>query len=347
MKLSIRKTEVLKNIVAKFIEKAEPISSASIAHCSGIDFSPATIRKEMAELEEMGYLTHPHTSAGRIPTDMGYRFYVDNFMQEEVIKLFDEDESKFPIDIEPSKDMGIEIILQKSTEILSRFTNYLSMIVAPSIKQARFRHIELLKFDTYTYLLVLITDSGTVFKRNFQIEGQYNDIDLQRAANILNSRLREKHIMGIDVGKDLLISDSDNHLIFLLNKVVSIIKSCQEDSTLHNRIFVHGTSFMVQQPEFIDLKKIYKIIEVLENEYMLMELLLNFTSDNEIIIKIGSEIHGKQTDDLSLIASKYKMKNNSFGSIGILGPKRMDYFKVINVLGSFRKNLSKFLNSNT
>ncbi len=347
MKLSQRKNEVLKHIVTRFIEKAEPISSASIATYSGIDFSPATIRKEMAELEDMGYLTHPHTSAGRLPTDKGYRFYVDNVMQEEVEKIFDEDETKFPIDIETSKEMGIEIILQKSTEILSRFTNYLSMIVAPSIKEVKFRHIELLKFDTYTYLLVLITDSGTVFKRNFQIEGKYNDIDLQRTANILNSGLREKYIIDIDIGKDLPISDSDSHLIFLLNKVVSIIKICQEDSALYNRIFVHGTSSMMQQPEFIDLKKIHKIIEVLENEYLLMELLLNFTADNEIIIKIGSEIHGTQTDDLSLIASKYKMKNNSFGSIGILGPKRMDYFKVVNVLGSFRKNLSKILNSNT
>ncbi len=344
MEITERKIEILKEVVGRFIAKADPVSSKRIAQDLEFDLSSATIRKEMAELEVMGYLTHPHTSAGRMPTDKGYRFYVDNVIKEELDTNTDIDGNDTILDMAIGQDMEIEIILQKSAEMLARFTNYLSMIVAPTIEQSRFKHIELLKFHGRNLLMVLITDTGRVYKRNSVLEGRYTDLDLQAAANILNSQLRDKSI--IDIGaEDIKIQKGDSNLILLLNKIIELIKECIKEDFQYNRIFIHGASVILQQPEFIDLKKIQNILRVIENEYLLMKLLLDFSKDKDFVVKIGSELFEEGTEDLSLIASKYKIYGNSTGAIGVLGPKRMDYSKVIRNLNLFGRNLTEIFSS--
>jgi len=338
-----RKIEILKEVVDRFIAKADPVSSDKIARDSEFDLSSATIRKEMAELEVMGYLTHPHTSAGRTPTDKGYRFYVDNVIREE-LDIDAGDEGSPVLDIAFGKNMEIEIILQKSAEMLTRFTNYLSMVVAPTIQQSKFKHIELLKFHGGNLLMVLITDTGRVYKRSSVLESGYTDLDLQAATNILNSQLRDKNIVDIGI-EDTKIQKGDSYLILLVNKIIDLIKECIKENFQYNRIFIHGASLILQQPEFIDLKKIQNVLRVIENEYLLMKLLLDFSRDKDFIVKIGSELFEEGTEDLSLVASKYKIYGNSTGAIGVLGPKRMDYGRVIRNLNLFRKNLTGIFNS--
>ena len=343
MEFTERKIEILKEVVDRFIAKADPVSSEKIARDSEFSLSSATIRKEMAELEAMGYLTHPHTSAGRTPTDKGYRFYVDNVIKEE-LGVNAGDESSPALDIAFGKNMEIEIILQKSAEMLTRFTNYLSMVVAPTIQQSRFKHIELLKFHGGNLLMVLITDTGRVYKRSSVLEGGYTDLDLQAATNILNLQLRDKNIIDIGI-EDIKIQKGDSYLILLVNKIIDLIKECVKENFQYNRIFIHGASLILQQPEFIDLKKIQNVLRVIENEYLLMKLLLDFSRDKDFIVKIGSELFEEGTEDLSLIASKYKIYGNSTGAIGVLGPKRMDYSRVIRNLNLFRRNLTSIFSS--
>ncbi|OFW45656.1 MAG: heat-inducible transcription repressor HrcA [Actinobacteria bacterium RBG_13_35_12] len=343
MEFTERKIEILKEVVDRFIAKADPVSSEKIARDSEFNLSSATIRKEMAELEAMGYLTHPHTSAGRTPTDKGYRFYVDNVIKEE-LGVNAGDESSPALDIAFGKNMEIEIILQKSAEMLTRFTNYLSMVVAPTIQQSRFKHIELLKFHGENLLMVLITDTGRVYKRSSVLEGGYTDLDLQAATNILNLQLRDKNIIDIGI-EDIKIQKGDSYLILLVNKIIDLIKECIKENFQYNRIFIHGASLILQQPEFIDLKKIQNVLRVIENEYLLMKLLLDFSRDKDFIVKIGSELFEEGTEDLSLIASKYKIYGNSTGAIGVLGPKRMDYSRVIRNLNLFRRNLTSIFSS--
>lgn len=347
MKLSERKKEILREVIVKFIENAEPISSQNIAENSPLELSSATIRKEMAELEEMGFLTHPHTSAGRIPSDKGYRFFVDNFVIEKGRTDQNFTIEKPAINIVVEKEMEMETLLQRSVEQLAKITNYLSMIMAPAINQSKLRHLEILKFQRNNFLLVLITDAGRVYKRNFILEGIYNDLDLQSAANLLNSQLRDKNIMDIEI-KNIRVQENDSYLRPLIRKIVDVIKSCGQENLLYNRIFIHGASSVLSQPEFIDLKKIKKILNVVENEYLLMQLLLNLSLEDEFIIKIGSEIFEEGTegtDDLSLVASKYKMYGHSTGTVGILGPKRMDYYRVIKVLDAFVENFRNVFDS--
>lgn len=247
MEFTERKIEILKEVVDRFIAKADPVSSGKIARDSEFDLSSATIRKEMAELEAMGYLTHPHTSAGRTPTDKGYRFYVDNVIKEE-LDVNAGDEGSPALDMAFGKNMEIEIILQKSAEMLTRFTNYLSMVVAPTIQQSRFKHIELLKFHGGNLLMVLITDTGRVYKRSSVLGGGYTDLDLQAATNILNLQLRDKNIVDIGI-EDIKIQKGDSYLILLVNKIIDLIKECIKENFQYNRIFIHGASLILQQPE--------------------------------------------------------------------------------------------------
>jgi heat-inducible transcriptional repressor len=339
MELTGRKRQILEEVVTRFIREAEPVSSARIASELDLEISSATIRKEMSELEEMGYLTHPHTSAGRIPTDRGYRFYVDMITREGRSPLVPGKEKLPDIRTVINKGMEIENILKQSVEMLARITNYLSMIVAPSIYQSRFKHLELLNFEEDDYLMVLITDTGRVYKRSFVMEGSYNDLDLQGAAGVLNSKLRDKSFADLASLETRELS-SDTRLVLLINRILEMIRECMEESLQYNRVFVHGTSVILQQPEFIDIENIHQIINFVENEYQLMKILMDFADDRRFMVKIGAELFSPGTDKLSLIASKYSIKDNASGTIGILGPKRMDYSRVINILDLFKKNLS-------
>lgn len=347
MKFSSRKKEILKQVILNFIEKAEPVSSQALTENMKNAVSSATIRKEMAELEDMGYLSHPHTSAGRIPTDAGYRYYIDNVIFNDEKSMVAHKNQLAPLNLPVNRDMDLETILQLSTETLSKFTNYFSMIASPEINMIRLRHIELLKFENNDYLFVLITDTGRVYKKRFSIAGEYNDLDLQRVTNILNSKARGMLVCDINFENTFRNSENEKYLVFMINKVIQLIKSCEEDLNTYNRIFVRGTFCIFKEHEFLDFNKVKKIMDVLENEYLLMNILLKDSGENEINVKIGSEIYGSETDDLSLVASKYRINSNSSGSIGILGPKRMNYLKVISILSRFSDNLTSLLYTST
>jgi heat-inducible transcriptional repressor len=345
MKLSDRKKEILREVVLKFVNSAEPVSSQNIACNAMLSLSPATIRKEMAELEEMGYLNHPHTSAGRVPSDKGYRFFVDNYIKKNSTLTYDnksnENEiTKADISREINKDMEFETILKKSSEQLSKMTSYLSMIVSPLIFNSRFRHIELLELSKGYMLVVLITDAGRIFKGNFMIEGSYNYLDFQSTTNIINSNLRSRHLSEIELS-NIKVSENSIYLIPVIKKVIETLKSSITETVGYNRIYIHGASSILKQPDFFDIGKIHAILKIIENEYMLANLLLNLSDDDDMVIKIGSEISEEGTDDLSLVASRYRINDRPYGTIGVLGPKRMDYIRVINIINAFIQNFSE------
>ncbi|MES0341629.1 MAG: HrcA family transcriptional regulator, partial [Candidatus Humimicrobiaceae bacterium] len=210
--------------------------------------------------------------------------------------------------------------------------------------QSKFKHLELLRFEAGNYLMVLITDTGRVYKRSFSFEGRFTELDLQGATGILNSELRDKNFTDIEADS-IRVSEGDTHLILLVNRIIELIKECMGENIAYNRIFVHGAAVIMQQPEFIDVKNIHQIISVIENEYLLMKMLMDFSKDKSFMVKIGAELFSEGSDNLSLIASKYRIKGNTSGAIGILGPKRMDYSRVINIMNIFRKNLTEVFDS--
>jgi heat-inducible transcriptional repressor len=345
MKLNDRKKGILKEVVIRFIDNAEPVSSQNIAGSANLGLSPATIRKEMAELEELGYLSHPHTSSGRVPSDKGYRFFVDNFIRKNLSLITGHKNDtavmvRADISRVINREMEFETILKKSSEQLSRMTNYLSMVVAPAIYNTRFRHIELLELSRNHIMLVLITDNGRIFKRNFLVEGLFNYLDFQTTANIINSNLRGRSLSDAGI-ENIKISDSNAYLLPLIKKIMETVKKCINDAPGYNSIYIHGTSSILNQPDFLEINKIHALLKIIENEYLLINLLLNMSEDEDFIIRIGSEISEEGTDDLSLVASRYHINNQPSGTIGVLGPKRMNYFKVINILNAFIANFSE------
>ncbi len=343
--LTERKREILKEVVLKFIDTGEPVSSQNIVANTNLGLSSATIRKEMAELEKLGYLSHPYASAGRIPSDKGYRFFVDNYINKNLsLNSKSSNEvllsSKKDISKEINKDMEFEVILKKSSEQLAKMTSYLSMIVAPTIYNSKFRHLEVIELGRGIFLLVLIIDTGRVFKRNLFFEGNYNSLDLQSAANILNLNFKNKNLSEV-VNLNLKIPDFDSYLIPVIKKIIDTIKKIIDEALVYNNVYIHGASSILNLPDFLDIKKVHEVIKLIENEYMLVDLLLNISEDDSFIIKIGSEICDEGASDLSLVASRYKIYNQSTGTIGVLGPKRMNYFKVVQVIRAFIENFKE------
>jgi len=347
MSLTQRKKDILKYLIENFIENAEPVSSQSIAESSNLGISSATIRKEMNELEELGYLTHPHTSAGRIPTDLGYRYYVDNIVFGDERFKVNKQNQLVSIEIPSNKEMDLELILQSAVNILFKFTNYVSMIITPEIQKSKFKHMELIELTDNNYIFILITDSGRVFKERFNVEGDYSSLDMQRVKNILNFHLKDIYIHKISETNVLKLIENDSSLFFIIKKIIQLIKNFEVNESYYNRIFMKGALSILKDPNFIDVNNLKSLFGILEDESLLKKILQNFSESEDINVKIGKEIYGTYTDNFSLVASNYKLSENSKGSIGILGPKRMDYFRVISVLDTFRENLTKALHFNT
>jgi len=338
--LTERKKRILRSVIERFIDQAEPVSSRCLVDSTDLGVSSATVRKELSELEEMGFLSQPYTSAGRIPADKGYRYYVDSVLKEVIDFMMPRRKQITRIKLDVDRDMEIEEILQYSSAELSRLTNYLSMVVAPDINRSKFRHVEVLSFHANNYLLVLITDTGRVFKRNFYFEGKLNDLDIQKITNILNSQLRDK-LIGDITSEELSIPDGDTYLFLPIGRILEQIKSCVKEELAYNRVFVHGASAVLNQPEFIDMEKVKGILDIIEDENLLAGILIKMLEGENFIVKIGAEISKKGTEDLSLVASKYKISNSSSGAVGILGPKRMDYLKVVATINMFIRDLKE------
>ena len=185
-----------------------------------------------------------------------------------------------------------------------------------------------------------IAGNERVFKRNLYFEGSLNDIDIQKMTNIMNSQLRDRTIGEVKF-EDLCLPDGEAYLFLPVSKVIEIIKSCVKEELAYNRVFVHGASAVLNQPEFIDMRKVRGILDIIEDESLLAGILMKILEGDRFIIKIGSEISEEGTEDLSLVASKYEISSSSSGAVGILGPKRMDYLKVVATVNMFIRDLKE------
>lgn len=340
MKLDERKARILDMVITHYVKTAEPVSSQVMVENYGFELSSATMRNEMAQMEALGLLYHPHTSSGRVPTDLGYRYFVNN------IKTASLDASGYfrvisSIYLKCGRE--IERILKDIVELLASTTNSISIVIAPSIRSYVLKHIEILSVDEESTILVLITTSGDVLKRQFNRSRIFNALDLQRAANILNAAFDGLEISKIKTA-DLRISESDHGLLPLINYLMSEITECVMDFE-EKRILTHVTSEIFKQPEFDDLRKIRSLLEILEQKYYLMDLADRKISESEVLVKIGQENEITEMQNLSFVATHFKYRGFPTGAIGVIGPKRMDYPKVISAIKYVGQSLSDYLSS--
>ena len=338
MELTERQLLILKVIIDEFIQTAQPIGSRAISKIDGITYSPATIRNDMADLEELEYIEKTHSSSGRIPSQKGYRFYVDHMLlpfhlskkdQQIISSVFDQGLIEF------------EQVVQKSVEVLSDLTNYTSIILGPEVFETTLKQLQIVQLSKTTAVTILITDSGYVEHRSFTIPVHIKAADLEKLVNILNARFRDVPIVQ-------LRNKIETELSQVLNKHIEDANVTLEylNAALFNQqsdhVYMSGITNMLLQPEFNDVEKIHSLYSMIEQEDLLVKLLR--TSGTGTQISIGNENEIEELQDLSLITTTYSLLGEQVGTIALLGPKRMNYSRVVSLMNLFSYYMSDTFN---
>lgn len=329
---------ILRAVTDDYIGTAEPVGSRTLAKKYHLGVSPATIRNEMADLEEGGYLRQPHTSAGRIPSDKGYRFYVDVLIDPQVVSVDQREVMRREI---LTKQHALEEMIRQTSRLLAWLTNEISIVVAPSLSNGTFRHIQFVEIEPTSVLIVLVVDPGFVQNRLVQLGGPVSAEQMQRLTDFCNKRL--KGISLSDIGHSL-VSDLkeviDDGPLFeatleLLHRGLSKVGG--------DRVFVDGSVNLLNQPEFKDVERARVLLEVLENTDVLMDILNQAAASSGVHVRIGTENNREEINDCSIVTASYGIGGETIGTIGILGPTRMDYAKVISLVECMADALSELL----
>ncbi|NLY74885.1 MAG: heat-inducible transcription repressor HrcA [Firmicutes bacterium] len=333
-----RKKQILKVVTDDYIASAEPVGSRTIARRYKLGLSPATIRNEMADLEESGYLQQPHTSSGRIPSEKGYRYYVDALMS---LRQLEESEIELIYTELEKHQREIDAIIHQTSKILAQLTQYPSMVIGPQFQAAAFRHIQLIKLAPDTVLVLIVTDTGYVENKIIELENEISDAELDRISYLLNQKLRGVSLKDLktsvikEIRSDMALQDH-----FFSEALKVLIKSISEHP--HERIFVDGAIKILEQPEFSDVLKFKPIMKALGEEDCLYKL-LSSNLQRGAKVKIGSENQDLGIQDCSVVTAGYEIAGRTVGVIGVLGPTRMEYAKVLPIVEYTAAILSELL----
>ncbi|MDO4326663.1 MAG: heat-inducible transcriptional repressor HrcA [bacterium] len=329
LELDERKIKILKAIIQNYLETGEPVGSRTISKGSGLQLSPATIRNEMSDLEEMGYIVQPHTSAGRIPSDKGYRFYVDQLMEEK------EQEAEELKELMIKRVDRVETLLKQMAQVLAKNTNYAAMISGPQYHLTKLKFIQLSKVDINKLLAVIVVEGNIIKNTMIDLQDELSDEELLNLNIMLNSSLNGLTIeeINLDMITRLKVQAGIHSGVVdrVLEEVAEAIRADQEDL----QIYTSGATNIFKYPELSDGENASKLISTLEEKKLLQELVSNTTPDaesNGIQVYIGDETPVHTMKDCSVVTAQYELGGGLHGTIGIIGPKRMDYEKVLGTL---------------
>ena len=334
MELDERKKKILNVIIQTYLDTGEPVGSRTISRLSGLNLSSATIRNEMSDLEEMGYIFQPHTSAGRIPTDKGYRFYVDNMLQNRTDEVIRENEMMV------EKVDRLEQILKQVVRLLATNTNYASIITSPQGRRSRLKFIQLSRVDRGQILAVMMLEGNVVKHRVLRIEEDIPEEDIVKINLLLNTYLQGLTLREINMELVQTIrrqADSYKNAIgMLLDAIVDAIQ--EEDDT---EFYTSGTTNLLKYPELGNREQTGALLHAIEERQGLEQLLPaeDGEDNNGIQVYIGSEAPIQTMKDCSIVTATYELEEGVQGTIGIIGPKRMDYKKVVRNLESVMSQL--------
>ena len=337
--LTNRQLQILQVIVDDFVISAQPVGSRQISKKEWITFSPATIRNEMADLEELGFLEKTHTSSGRVPSQKGYRFYVDHLLQP--ISMPENEVGKIQ-SIFQNRIVEMEQVIRESANILSDLTTYTTILLGPNVNKHRVKRFQIVPLTTQTAVAIIVTDNGHVENCTITLPEGYVPEDIEKTVNILNERL--VGVPLLDLHKRLEL-ETFEVLKLHLNRADLIIQSLENIASVQNegKLYFGGKTNMLNQPEFHDLNKIRALMEMMEKESQVISLFQ--PGDSGIHIRIGSENNHIAMDDLSVITASYSIGNDQEGSIAIIGPTRMDYQRVVSLVDVMRSGLSRVLSN--
>lgn len=343
MQLSERKIKILQAIIRNYLETGEPVGSRTISKYTDLNLSSATIRNEMSDLEEMGYIVQPHTSAGRIPSDKGYRLYVDTMMEEKDREL--EELKEMMLEREDKMDH----LLKQVAKLLAVNTNYATMISAPTIHSNKIKFIQLSRVDVNQLLAVVVAE-GNVIKNNIISVGEALDDETLLKLNILlNTHLNGLALEEINLGMITAMKQQAGiHSDIVADVIDAIAESIKAEEDLE--IYTSGANNIFKYPELADQQKASEIINTFEEKQMLTELVQETLSDESntgIQVYIGNETPIQSMKDCSVVTATYELGEGMRGTIGIIGPKRMDYDKVVGTLKIITHQLDELYKKKT
>ena len=332
--LQERKARVLYAVIHEYIKTGKPVGSIVLEQKYKFNLSPATLRNLMAELEKDGYLTHPHTSAGRIPTDAGYKAYVNSLV--ELQRLAVEEEERIKQEYE-KKTKEIESLLSQTSKILSGLSNYTGFITAPKAKVNEIRNIELMQVSKSQVMVILLTKTGIV--KHKMINLSVDSEELYELKKFLNNKLRGLTVE--EASKRLIVEvekyqDKQNDMLQLAEQICNVIDSIQED------IYVDGTSNVLSVPDFTDFESARSLMKLNEDKDRLIEIIGNDLDEATVNVKIGGQ-DLSELKNLSVVKTSYSYGDKIVGVLGIIGPKRMDYDKMMALVNSVSNIVNGFL----
>lgn len=336
--LSERERLVLKSLINHYVATAEPVGSRAVAQKYRLGISPATVRNTMQDLEEMGLITHPHTSAGRVPTDKGYRLYVDSMMGLEALTASEEDQIRREICADYA---AVEDILEQTAKVLATVAKQLGITIAPRFDKGILTSINLIPVADKKILVILAVKHGLVRTVLLEAKSSIDAEQVEKAARILNEKLSGLTLGEIKDSIDLRLKETsadDPRLIKLFLDSTDNLFNLTEPDQMH----LEGTTNIVDQPEFKDREKLRSLIEVLEEKKLLAELISAKGIKEGITITIGKEMEQGEMQSCSLVTSPYEA-GKVRGTIGIIGPTRMRYSKLVSMVEYTAKLLSDVL----
>ena len=339
MRLSIddRKIKILQAIINDYIVTGEPVGSRTIAKKYDLGIGSATIRNEMADLEEMGYLEQPHTSAGRIPSSKGYRLYVDQLMQRE--QLTREEELRIKEYIINSAMYEVDKVLKEACVLLSELTNLTCIVETPSMKRSRIVSIQLIGIDKSNIVAVIVTDSGVIKNHRIRVSHMPMENKLNRTNEVLNIKLKNLTIDAINLQIINEIKEELKGFDDLFNAILPALYKSLNESTKSD-LLVEGTTNLFNYAEYNDIEKVKDMLQLISNKDCVIELL---EPSGDITIKIGDENYIPEAKDCSVITAEYCLGGRPIGNIGLIGPQRINYSKVISIMAQVIKELNKSL----
>jgi heat-inducible transcriptional repressor len=331
--LTERQREILLRVVEEYVATGQPVGSKNLVERAGMRVSPATVRSELAELERLGLLTHPHTSAGRIPTDRGYRFYVDRLLERQ-----DPRPPSFPLDLREARS-EVESALQATTEMLSQVTRLIALVSAPPLQTATVRHVEVLMLQPQIVMVVLITSSGGVTKRVYAFDMPVDP----GLVNWVGQYLKDQ-VVGLSLGSAQLRRRLDDPGLSIgerafLEVLAPVFTEAEDDE---QRVFVGGAAGLLDDVRDEELGAYRSLIDLLERRRAMLDLLAEALDPRRPFVRVGDELAPAGLHDLALVGAAYGIANRTLGAVSLIGPSRMDYDKAIRTVRSAASELSRF-----
>lgn len=339
--LNDREKNILRYIIQQFILTASPVGSRNITKRYELGISPATVRNIMSDLEESGYIDHPHTSAGRIPTDKGYRFYVDSLM--EIPRLRNSEKERINKSLDPENIEAGELIRTASV-LLSSITKQLACVTYPNIETGIFEKLQIVPINPKRILIAISIKSGLVKTITLELDSEIKEQMVNSIQNLLNERLSGLSLRDIQMSHKERFSDVEETEKAVIRLFIDSVDKIVKDMKKPDKVVITGASNVIRQPEFEDPDKFQSVIELIEDKDIIVHILeKSMESVNDsVFISIGRENKSQKLSEYSFISKEYKIGDIT-GSLGIIGPKRMEYSKTIAIVDYVTKILSEIL----